>query len=141
MLTFRSLSFVQVKHISLEARILYAQLIEALHCDDREEIVAKFVEMGFVSERMDPECLYRRACFFHDRDTDDITHGKNIQLFMEEVNKIDPVVSQSGDYILLGRMNFLMRGMGNAFNLSLRISDHWLPFAHRLLVEHGLAKS
>mmetsp|Transcript_9192 Transcript_9192/g.27672 ORF Transcript_9192/g.27672 Transcript_9192/m.27672 type:complete len:530 (-) Transcript_9192:75-1664(-) len=133
------IDYGQVKHLSLEARLLYAQLMEALRRDDREEIVRLFAKMGFVSQKMDPECLYRRACFFHDRDSEDVTGGKNVQLFMEEVNKLDPVVSQSGEFILVGRMNFLMRGMGNAFNLSLRMSELWHPFAQRLLRQHGLA--
>lgn len=126
----------KVKRLGLDSRLTYAELMDALYRDDRGKIIEIFGQrMGFVSEKMDPDCLYRRACFFHDRDTDDITGGKNIQLFMEEMNRLDPVVEQSGEFILVGRVSFLMRGMGNAFNLMLRVSDHWVPFARQLLAQ------
>mmetsp|Transcript_39636 Transcript_39636/g.157606 ORF Transcript_39636/g.157606 Transcript_39636/m.157606 type:complete len:133 (-) Transcript_39636:1516-1914(-) len=122
--------------MDLESRISYAKFMDALYRDDREEIVKLYGnELGFVSKYSDPDVMYRRACFFHDRDSDDVTEGLNIQLFMEEMDRRDPVISMADEFIMVGRLSFLMRGLGNAFNISLRISEYWYPFARGLLDE------
>lgn len=78
------IDYGQVKHISPETRLIYARLVKALAEDDKEKVVAIFHdEMKIETKNNDPEVLYRLAAFFHDRDSDDITGGLNVQLFME----------------------------------------------------------
>ncbi|KAJ8901214.1 hypothetical protein NDN08_007063 [Rhodosorus marinus] len=99
------LDYGQVKHMDLESRISYAKFMDALYRDDRKEIVKLYGnELGFVSKYSDPDVMYRRACFFHDRDSDDVTEGLNIQLFMEEMDRRDPVISMADEFIMVGRV-------------------------------------
>lgn len=40
---------------------------------------------------MKREILHRLACFWYDRDTDDVTGGRNIQTFMDWAQAEDPM--------------------------------------------------
>jgi len=41
---------------------------------------------------MNRELLYKLACFWNDRDTNDITDGMNVQTFMDWMEAQDPLV-------------------------------------------------
>ena len=131
------IDYGQVKHISSETRKIYARLIKALAEDNREEIIRVFCqEMQYRTKNMNPEILYKMACFWNDRDTPDITGGLNVQQFFESCERADPVQHISEDFVMAGRVAVLLRAVGNAFQLNLRVSEHWLPFAERVLAEH-----
>ena len=73
----------QVKHINLATRLSYAKVIVALDEQNQEE-VARIVqgELGGKSKYMRPDICYRITAFWSDRDTRDITGGRNIAEFM-----------------------------------------------------------
>ncbi|KAA8491808.1 Uncharacterized protein FVE85_8290 [Porphyridium purpureum] len=131
------IDYGQVKHMSLEERIKYAKLIVALARDDKVEIVRVATEeMGIKTKHMNPDIIYLMMCFQHDRDSDDVMGGRNIHKFMQWMDEVDPVVKMPDSFVMAGRVSILLRGMANAFRISLRTSTYWEPFAEALLAQH-----
>ncbi|PXF47144.1 kinase UbiB [Gracilariopsis chorda] len=129
----------QVKRMSLEDRIVYAKLIVALNRDDRDEVVRIMSdEIGFRTKYMKKDIIYRTAAFFNCRDSDDITLGMNVSAFMEWLQRSDPVVRINDEFVMVGRVSVLLRGMANAFGLKLRVSDYWKEEAEMLLKSQGI---
>jgi aarF domain-containing kinase len=128
------IDYGQTKKLSIENRRLYAKLIIALAEDKRDEVVRIVTEdMGIQTKYNNPDVLYRFAAFWNDRDSDDILLDMNIQLFMEYLERIDPIVSVNEEYIICGRVSFLLRALGNAFGMKTKVSQYWKPYAMRAM--------
>lgn len=133
------IDYGQVKTMSREERIKYAKLILALARDDREEVQRlHFNELGVVTKRSDPEVAYLFSCFYNDRDTDDICRGMNIANFIDYLQARDPMVQVPDAYIMASRVSIMMRGMGKAFGLQLRMSKLWEQEAAAYLKSQGI---
>jgi len=88
------IDYGQVKHIDLATRKSYARLIIALDEEHQEEVLRIVQqELGCRSKYNNPNVQYRIAAFWSDRDTRDITGGRNIAEFMDWAEAEDPVVS------------------------------------------------
>ena len=124
--------------MTVEERIVFAKLIIALSRDDRSEIIRIYREMGYKTKYNNEDLIYRHACFYCDRDTDDITNGKNMHLFLEWMQQQDPVVQLPEEYIMASRVTLMMRGMAKAFGLQIRISELWKDEAERFLLKNGI---
>jgi aarF domain-containing kinase len=134
------IDYGQVKRWTLDQRLAYAELIVALAEDDRAEIVRAFhEELHMNTQRNDPAVHYRLACFWNDRNTDDVTEGLNLQEFQDWAEGTDPQVSIPNWPIMASRVNVLIRGMGNAFGLHLTVAGTWSKYAREILDEHGPA--
>jgi aarF domain-containing kinase len=134
------IDYGQVKRWTLEQRLAYAELIVALAKDDKDEIVRAFQqELKFETQRNDPAVHYRLACFWNDRNTDDVTKGLNLQEFQDWAEGVDPQKNIPNWPIMASRVNVLIRGMGNAFGLHITVADTWSKYAQGILDEHGPA--
>ena len=133
------IDYGQFKRMELKDRITYAKLIISLKRDDRDE-VARLMEheIGHRSKYMDPDVMWRISAFFHDTDSDEVTLGMNVHTFTEWLDKKDPVISVNDEYIMVGRVSVLLRGIAQAFGLSLRVSDYWHIEAQEFLKHHGI---
>jgi aarF domain-containing kinase len=130
----------QVKRMSENDRISYAKLQIALARDDRKEVVRVMTEeVGFRTRDMNEDIIYRVGAFWNDRDTDDITMGMNVHTFMEYLDQSDPPVQVNDEFIMVGRVSMLLRGVANAFGLKLRVSDYWSHEAAEFLRSRGIA--
>jgi aarF domain-containing kinase len=128
------IDYGQVKEISLEKRLKYAQLISHIAREEKTQTCDHATtHMGLKTKHMNYDIIYKLLAFFHDRDTDDVTSGMNIQQFMDWANEVDPIIDLDDDYVLCGRVSLLLRGLGNAFNLKLRVTQYWKEEAERLL--------
>ena len=125
--------------MTLEQRIIFAKLIVSLSRDDRDEIIRIYTEdMGYQTKSNNPDLVYRHACFWCDRDTDDITLGKNMHLFLEWLQQQDPVIQLPEDYLMASRVTLMMRGMAKAFGLELKVSEIWKETAQKFLLYQGI---
>jgi aarF domain-containing kinase len=69
------IDYGQVKRISVDTRVNYAELILALADDDREEVLNVYKRIGIRTKYMNPDILWSLAAFWNDRDTEDVTRG------------------------------------------------------------------
>lgn len=125
--------------MTTQERITYAKLIIALARDDRAEVQRiHFQEQGVVTKRNDPEVGYLFSAFYNDRDTPDVCKGMNIANFIDHLEALDPMVKVPEEYIMASRVSIMMRGMGKAFGLQLRMSKMWEQEARDFLRSQGI---
>lgn len=132
------IDYGQVKRIDEAARRAYAKLILAVAEGDVEEchrLVQSEKPEGFgaKSKNSDPNVSFKLATFWNDRDTPDVTEGLNLQEFLDEMQSRDPVIKAPDEMVMIARVSVLLRGMGNAFNIRLRMADAWRVDAEKLL--------
>lgn len=129
----------QVKRLGLEERIVYAKLMIAINRGERKEVVRLMTdEVGFRTTRMDEDIIYRTAVFFNCRDSEDVLQGMNVGQFMDWLEQSDPVKKINDEYVMVGRVSVLLRGMANAFGMKLRVSDYWRSEAEKFLEAQGI---
>jgi aarF domain-containing kinase len=86
---------------------------------------------------MDYDVLLRTALCFYDRDDPDSLGGKNVQLFLEDMNAKDPVVEAAEPYILAGRMGMMLRGLAYSLGIAVSTAEMWRPEAEAFLRANG----
>lgn len=133
------IDYGQVKRMDVEHRIKYAKLIIAHARGDKEEIIRlHFDELGTRTRYRNKEIGYLMSCFYNDRDTDDICQGMNISDFIDWMQAQDPMIKLPEEYIFASRVNIMLRGMGKAFGLRLRMSKLWEAEARAFLNSQGI---
>lgn len=123
--------------MSLKDRITYAKLIKA-HADmNKDEVVRlHFGEIGAKTKYNNEEIGYLFSAFWNDRNSDDVCKGMNIKSFIDWLEDKDPMVQQPEAFIMAGRMSVLLRGIGNAFGMKIRMSKLWEEQAIDFLRAH-----
>lgn len=125
--------------MTVDQRIIYAKLIIAHARDDKEEIVRlQFEEAGTITKYKKKEIAYLMSTFYNDRDTEEISHGMNISEFIDWLQSQDPMVRLPEEYIFASRVNIMLRGMGNAFGIKLKMSKLWEEEARKFLTSQGI---
>ncbi len=87
----------------------------------------------YKSKRMDPANIYLYAKIGYDEDNDKLTCGKHIQLFMEELEKNDPIESLPRDIFMVSRASILLRGLAHALHQHRSVAKAWKPIAEQVL--------
>ena len=129
------IDYGQVKRLSKDHRHLFCQIIIALDDNKKEEVVRLVREAGYRSESMHPEPMFLYAKVAYDEDNAEITHGKHIQLFMEDLHSKDPIISFPNEFLMIGRCSILLRGLAHALGQSRSVASIWRPIAERVLRE------
>lgn len=133
------IDYGQVKIMSVQERVVYAKLILALARDDKREVQRiHFQEQGVLTRRNDPEVAYLFSAFYNDRDSHDVCQGLNIASFIDHLEALDPMVRLPEEYLMASRVSIMMRGMGKAFGLQLRMSKQWEKEASAFLKSQGI---
>lgn len=128
------LDYGQVKALTPENRQMYSKLIVALAEEDKDEVVRLwFDEIENITRDRNPDVAYALASFWHDRNTADVIGDQNMHLFLDDMEKKDPIVDVNDDFVLVARTSILMRGFGNMMGLSLRVAPIWRPYAEAYL--------
>jgi len=76
--------------------------------------------------------------FFLDEDNEELTDGKHIQVFMEDLQARDPIESLPNEFIMVGRASIMLRGLAHALQQSRSVAKAWRPIAERVLIEEGV---
>lgn len=118
-----------------QQRHLFCRILIALDDNDREEVVRLMKEAGFLSERMDPDVIFTYAKVSYDQDSKELTNGKHIQMFMEDLQRRDPIVKLPEKFMMIARTSLLLRGLAHALNQSRSVAKIWRPIAERVLNE------
>lgn len=133
------LDFGQVKRMELHDRVKYARMILALEKDDRKEIVRiHFDEIGIKTKYRNETTGYLAACYYHDRDSEDITGNLDLVGFSEMLETVDPMIQLPEPFLLAMRGNLILRGVGKVMGVRLRMSQMWGNEARAFLTSLGL---
>ncbi|RHY90569.1 hypothetical protein DYB26_014447 [Aphanomyces astaci] len=131
------IDYGQVKHLSTDQRKRLARLVVALAEGTNDDVVRSVTtDVGLVTKHMDPYVLEKMGRTMMDRDDWEITEGMNIQLFVEYLQKRDPILHQEDDYIMAYRVSLLLRGLSNALRYPVSHANMWKALAKQTLAEH-----
>ncbi|KAF4660970.1 hypothetical protein FOZ61_003641 [Perkinsus olseni] len=133
------IDFGQVKRLDPSFREHMARLVIALNEHDDDTTMKILFATGYRHKYNDPEIARRLIAFWLDRDTspDVIPEGMNIHQFLEEMEKRDPAVSISQDAVMVCRCSVMIRSLALAFDLRVRTTDYWRPYAEAYLRSRG----
>lgn len=71
------------------------------------------------------------------RDDVETLGGINIQYYIEELNRQDPITAMGDDYVMAGRVAVLLRGLGYALKYKYSPAKMWSGMARQLLRDYG----
>ncbi|MGK3758173.1 MAG: aarF domain-containing kinase [Bacillariaceae sp.] len=129
------IDYGQVKRLTKETRHIFAKLIIALDADDKDKIVSLMKEAGMKTKHMDPEVIYLYAKVNYAEITEQILKGRHIQMFMEDLEKKDPIVELPRDFLMVGRCNILLRGLALGLHQNRNVATAWRGIAEKVLKE------
>lgn len=133
------IDYGQVKHMTKEERINLARLMLAHARGNKDEVVRiHFDDLGVVTKYHNAEMAYKMSAFYNDRDTYDVCEGMNMADFLDYLEAQDPVVKLPDNYLFACRVSLMMRGLGKAFGLQLRMSKMWEPEAQEFLRKNNI---
>ena len=125
--------------MSVQERIVYAKLILAHAREDEQEVVRiHFDEMGVRTKNRNERVAYLMSAFYNDRNSKDICGDRNISTFIDWIEEQDKMVRLPEEYLMASRVSIMLRGMGNAFGLQLRMSKMWEEDAREFLRNQGI---
>lgn len=132
------IDYGQVKSISKKDRILLCKLYIALDDDNRDEISRLMDESGFRTKYSKEDIMYKYCKLYLDQDNMALFGGKHMQVFIEELEKTDPVENIPRDLIMVHRTTLLLRGLAHALNQSRSVARAWRPIAEKVLKGEGI---
>jgi len=127
------IDYGQVKSLTKAERLRMCKIIIALANDDKKQIVRLMAEAGFKSKSMNEDVIYKYAKVSYDEDNDELTEGKHIQMFMEDLQARDPIDQLPDCYIMVGRTSVMLRGFAHALRQSRSVAKAWAPIAEKVL--------
>mmetsp|Transcript_55599 Transcript_55599/g.100035 ORF Transcript_55599/g.100035 Transcript_55599/m.100035 type:complete len:197 (+) Transcript_55599:3-593(+) len=131
------IDYGNVKRFSVEQRARLGNLILALGIGEQGPIVAAATALGFRTRDGSREILVRYAQLWFDRDDPasivlpDGSVPTNVQIYLERLNALDPLVQMPEGYLMAARNSFLLRGIGTHLGLRPRMSILWRSFAEQ----------
>jgi hypothetical protein len=60
------------------------------------------------------------------------------QVYMEYLQDQDPVLQLPRDFIMVGRVSIMIRGLAHALNQSRSVAKAWKPIAEKVLRDEGI---
>ena len=82
---------------------------------------------------MDPEVIYLFAKVSYDEDNAKLTNGLHIQLFIEELQARDPIITMPEDFIMVYQASIRLRGLAHALHQPRSLAKAWKPIAVEVL--------
>jgi len=128
------IDYGQVKRLSDKDRHLLCRLVIALADDNKESIVNLTKQTGFKTKSMNEDLIYKYSKVYFDEDYPKITDGKHIQLFLEDIQKQDPIIEMSkGEIVMVSRASIMLRGLAHNLQQSRNVAKLWKPIAEGVL--------
>jgi predicted unusual protein kinase regulating ubiquinone biosynthesis (AarF/ABC1/UbiB family) len=127
------IDYGQVKKLPDDMRLLFCKLTIALADDNRDDIIRLMKEAGYKSKYMDEENIYLYARVGYDEDNEELTGGKHIQLFMEDLEYKDPIKQLPKDLLMVSRASILLRGLAHVLHQKRSVAKAWKPIAVQAL--------
>jgi len=133
------IDYGQVKKISEEVRVNYARTIIAFINKDYEKLIdILWNDIGTVSKYRKKDIAILLYAFWNDSNSSDVMQGMNIAEFLDWAQAQDPIETMNAEFVMISRVNILLRGIGNAFGLKLNATDFWKRQAKALCLEKGI---
>ena len=127
------IDYGQFKYLNNDERRELSKLYIALVNKDYDGIVSQANVMGLKTKNNDKDFIYKFTSIGFDRIDADFREGKSVIEFMTELQKQDKVVKIPGNYYLVNRTVFLLRGLAALLQHDISVAQYWYPFAQGYL--------
>ena len=122
------------EHERLTACLLYA----ALHRYDEQKLFALSDIGGYKSKYGRKDVLMKLILFGYDSWGTDVTGGKNLQQFIDELKEQDPWEEVPDNLVMAQFMSIRLRSLALGMNHPVKCSQWWGPIAEDMLRKKGL---
>jgi predicted unusual protein kinase regulating ubiquinone biosynthesis (AarF/ABC1/UbiB family) len=126
------------KRLSENERITACVLFAALQRKDKEMLWQMGKMGGYKSKYMDPEVYYKLVQFGYNTWGKEVTGGKNVQQFMDELKATDPYYETPDNFVLASFMSVRLRALTLGMNHPVKCSEYWAEIAEKELNRLGL---
>lgn len=126
------------KRLTRNERLAACLLYAALYRNDEGRLFDLVKISGYKSKYMRQDVLVKLLQFGYDSYSKDITGGKNIQQFIDELKEKDPWEETPDNFVMAQFLSIRLRSLALGMNHPIRCSEWWGPLAEQILKEEGL---
>ncbi|KAJ3414783.1 hypothetical protein HDV05_006030 [Chytridiales sp. JEL 0842] len=131
------IDYGQVKSLEQKHRLAVAELIVALANKDVERACKVSYDTGYRSKYNNKEVIYNMLTIALDQDGRQVTHGLNIQQFMDTQFAKDPWKTTNPFVVMPMRMSLLIRGIGIMLQNPVSTAAAWKKIAEDVIKKEG----
>jgi len=132
------IDFGAVKRLTEKERITACVIFCALKRGDKDKLWEMGKMAGYKSKHMNPDVYYKLVQFGNDSWGREVTGGKNIQQFMDDLKRTDPFYETPDNFVLSSFMSVRLRSLAMGMNHPVKCTDYWGEIAERELDRLGL---
>lgn len=126
------------KRLSENERISACVMFAALQRKDKAKLWQMAKMGGYKSKHMDSEVYYKLVQFGYDTWGKEVTGGKNVQQFMDDLKATDPYYETPDNFVLASFMSVRLRALTLGMNHPVKCSEYWGEIAEKELNRLGL---
>jgi aarF domain-containing kinase len=131
------IDFGATKRLTRGERLTSCVLYVALKKRDKEMVKDLSIAGGYKSKYMKMENIFKLVEFGFDSFGRDVTNGKNIQQFTDELYRNDPWEEVAGNLVMAQFLSMRLRSMAMQMGHPIRCSHYWGDYAEQVLREEG----
>eukprot|EP00536_Pseudo-nitzschia_multiseries_P001148 jgi/Psemu1/282819/fgenesh1_pg.14_\ len=132
------IDYGSTKRLSENERINACVLYAALARNDKEMLWTMAKMGGYKSKYMNPDVHNKLVRFGFDSWGKEVTGGKNVQQFMDDLKREDPWYETPDNFVLASFMAVRMRALTLGMNHPVKCSEWWGEIAEKELQRMGL---
>mmetsp|Transcript_21264 Transcript_21264/g.59156 ORF Transcript_21264/g.59156 Transcript_21264/m.59156 type:complete len:565 (+) Transcript_21264:296-1990(+) len=132
------IDYGSTKRLSENERITACVLYAALARNDKEMLWTMAKLGGYKSKYMNPDVHNKLVRFGFDSWGKEVTGGKNVQQFMDDLKREDPWYETPDNFVLASFMAVRMRSLTLGMNHPVKCSEWWGEIAEKELHRMGL---
>jgi predicted unusual protein kinase regulating ubiquinone biosynthesis (AarF/ABC1/UbiB family) len=125
------------KRLTRNERLAVCLLYAALAREDEQKLFEMSEIGGYKSKYGKKEILMKLIQFGYNSWGKDITGGKNIQQFIDELKRQDPWEEVPDNFVMAQFMSIRLRSLALGMNHPVKCSDWWGPIAEKILEQEG----
>lgn len=126
------------KRLTETERLTACVLFSALARQDKEKLCLLSEVGGYKSKYNNNDVLYKLLQFAYDSWGNEVTGGKNVQQFMDDLKETDPWYETPDNFVLASFMSVRLRALALGMNHPVKCSDWWGNIAEEELKKQGL---
>lgn len=126
------------KRLTQNERLTSCLLFAALARNDEEKLYTMSDIGGYKSKYGRKDVLMKLIRFAYDSWGHDVTGGKNVQQFIDELKEADPWEEVPDNLVMAQFMSIRLRSVAMGMNHPVKCSEWWGPIAEESLRKEGL---
>ena len=126
------------KRLSRNERLTACLLFAAIYRNDKQVLFDMSEIGGYKSKYGNKEVLMKLIQFGYNSWGKDVTGGKNLQQFIDELKETDPWEEVPDNFVMAQFMSIRLRSLALGMNHPVRCADWWGPMAIDMLQKEGL---